>query len=223
MPGSWEQINSQPINQNRVLGCTLTRETCSVAWAFGLRNMYLPNGSWTALSGMPFDHARNTGCLKLLELGWEWLFFYDDDVIAPPDTIVRLINHNKQIVSGVYYRRYEPLAPVMLKDSPNGPQWITEYPKNSLIEVDFVGAGCLLIHRDVLKTLPPLSNRCHWFEWRCDRTDLPHLEKTSEDFTFCKHARNHGFKIHVDTSIQCVHAGLSASSVNGFKPLEIKP
>lgn len=223
MPGSWEQINSQPINQNRVLGCTLTRETCSVAWAFGLRSMYLPNGSWTALSGMPFDHARNTGCLKLLELGWEWLFFYDDDVIAPPDTIVRLINHNKQIVSGVYYRRYEPLAPVMLKDSPNGPQWITEYPKNSLIEVDFVGAGCLLIHRDVLKSLPPLSNRCHWFEWRCDRTDLPHLEKTSEDFTFCKHARNHGFKIHVDTSIQCVHAGLSASSVNGFKPLEIKP
>ncbi len=223
MPGSWEQINSQPINQNRVLGCVLTRETVTTAWAFGLKNIQLPNGSWTALSGMPFDMARDTGCLKLLELGWEWLFFLDDDVIAPPDTVFRLIGHNKPIVSGVYYRRYNPLAPVMLKDSQNGPQWIAEYPKNSLIEVDFVGAGCLLIHRDVLKSLPRLSNRCHWFEWRCDRTDLPHLEKTSEDFTFCKHARNHGFKIHVDTSIQCSHIGYASSSVEGYKPLEIKP
>lgn len=223
MPGSWEQINAQPVNQNRVLGCVLTRETVTTAWAFSLRNMYLPNGAWTALSGMPFDMARNTGCLKLLELGWEWLFFLDDDVIAPPDTIVRLINHNKPIISGLYYRRYAPLAPVMLKDTQNGPTWIVEYPANSLIEADFVGAGCLLIHRDVLKSLSPLSNRCHWFEWRCDRTDLGHLEKTSEDFTFCKHAKNHGYKIFVDTSIQCVHAGLSSSSIDGFKPLEIKP
>lgn len=223
MPGSWEQINAQPVNQNRVLGCVLTRETVTTAWAFGLKNMYLPNGAWTALSGMPFDMARNTGCLKLLELGWEWLFFLDDDVIAPPDTVIRLIKQNKPIISGVYYRRYPPLAPVMLKDTQNGPQWITEYPANSLVEVDFVGSGCLLIHRDVLKSLPPLSNRCHWFEWRCDRTDLPHLEKTSEDFTFCKHARNHGYKVHVDTSIQCQHIGYASSSLEGYKPLEIKP
>lgn len=143
MPASWEQINTAPVNQNRVLGCILTRETCTVAWAFGLRNIYMPSGAWTALQGMPFDHARNTGCLKLLELGWEWLFFLDDDVIPPPDVIAKLVSHNKPIVSGVYYRRYAPLAPVMLLDSQNGPQWITEYPANSLVEVDYVGAGCL--------------------------------------------------------------------------------
>jgi hypothetical protein len=223
MPASWEQINTAPINHNRVLGCILTRETVSTAWAFGFRNIHMPNGAWTALSGMPFGHARDTGGLKLLELGWEWLFFLDDDVICPPDTILKLLSHNKPIVSGVYYRRYAPLAPVMLLDSANGPQWITEYPANSLIKVDYVGAGCLLIHRSVLESLPPLSTSAHWFEWRCNRTDLPHLEKTSEDFTFCKHARNHGFEIFVDTSIQCVHCGLGSSSIEGFKPLEIKP
>ena len=90
-------------------------------------------------------------------------------------------------------------------------------------EVDYVGAGCLLIHRDVLNSLQPLSPRCRWFEWRCDRTDLPHLERTSEDFTFCKHARNHGYKIYVDTGIQCRHAGFGESGIGGtFKPLEIK-
>lgn len=225
MPASWEQINTAPVNQNRVLGCVLTRETVSTAWAFGFRNIHMQNGAWTALTGMPFDHARNTGCLKLLELGWEWLYFLDDDVIPPNDVLIKLMSHNKPIVSGVYYRRYAPLAPVMLLESENGsgPQWITQYPENSLIKVDYVGSGCLLIHRSVLESLPPLSNRCHWFEWRCDRTDLTHLEKTSEDFTFCKHARNHGFEIFVDTSIQCIHAGLGSSSIEGFKPLEIKP
>jgi hypothetical protein len=223
MPASWEQINTAPINHNRVLGCILTRETVSTAWAFGFRNIHMPNGAWTALSGMPFGHARDTGGLKLLELGWEWLFFLDDDVICPPDTILKLLSHNKPIVSGVYYRRYAPLAPVMLLDSAIGPQWITEYPANSLIKVDYVGAGCLLIHRSVLESLPPLSTSAHWFEWRCNRTDLPHLEKTSEDFTFCKHARNHGFEIFVDTSIQCQHCGQASSNIEGFKPLEIKP
>ena len=217
MPGSWELIN-----QNRVLCCILTRESASVAWAFGLRNLQIP-GAITGLSGMPFDHARNTGCQKLLELGWEWLFFLDDDVIPPPDAVMRLLNHKKPIVSGLYYRRYEPIVPVMLRDSEYGPQWIREFNAPELIEVDYVGAGCLLIHRDVLNSLQPLSARCRWFEWRCDRTDLPHLERTSEDFTFCKHARNHGYKIYVDTGIQCRHAGFGESSIGGtFKPLEIK-
>jgi hypothetical protein len=221
MAGSWEILNIEQ-NNPRVLVATLTRELVTTAWAMHFRQLVIPHGTFTMLSGMPFDHARNTACQKLLELQWEYLFFLDDDVGCPPDTIIKLLRHKLPIVSGVYYRRNLPLAPVMLKNSPNGPQWITEYPQNSLVEVDFVGAGCLLIQRQVLESLPPLSNRCGWFQWQCDRTDLPMLEKTSEDFTFMTHARNHGYKIMVDTSIQCLHIGLSSSSIEGFKPLELK-
>jgi hypothetical protein len=221
MPGSWE-ILSQEINNPRVLVCTLTRELVATTWAMGFRNLMLPNGNFTFLSGMPFDHARNTGCQKLLELGWEYLFFLDDDIVCPPDTIIKLVSHRLPIVSGLYYRRMMPLVPCMLRDSPEGPQWITHYQENAVIEVDLVGSGCLLIHRQVLESLQPLSNRCRWFEWRCDRTDLPVLEKTSEDFTFMRHAKNNGYKIHVDTSIQCRHLGLSETSFEGIKPLELK-
>jgi hypothetical protein len=218
MAGSWELIN-----QNRVLVCTLTRELVTTTWAINFRNLQIP-GSYTFVSGMPFDHARNTGCQKLLELGWEWLFFLDDDVLCPADTITRLMAHKLPIVSGLYYRRANPLVPVMLKEKPDntGYDWITEYQQNSLVEVDLVGCGCLLIHRDMLTKYPPVSKNCRWFEWRCDNMDLPANERTSEDFTYMRHIRNLGQKIYVDTSIVCRHVGLS-ESVNGkLTPLELK-
>lgn len=211
MAGSWELLN-----KNRVLAVILTREIITTAWSVGFRNLQIP-GTYTFLSGMPFDHARNTGCLKTLELDFEWLFFLDDDVIPPPDAIYKLMSHKQPIVSGVYYRRNPPICPVMLRDTPNGKEWVTEFYSPSLIEVDYVGAGCLLIHRDVLNNLPQ-----PWFEWRCDRVDLPQGERMSEDFAFCVNARQKGYKINVDTSVQCRHIGLGESRIGGaFVPGEL--
>jgi len=219
MPGAWEL--TQPDGNDQVLVAVLTREQVTTAWAFGFRNLVIP-GTYTGLTGMPFDHARNTACERAMELNFQWLFFLDDDVICPPDTILRLLAHNKPIVSGLYYRRATPIIPVMLKEQGINRNWITEFNIPELLEVDYVGAGCLLIHRDVLASLPPISTQNHWFDWRVNRTDLPPHERMSEDFVFCKHARNGGYKIYVDTSVQCKHAGFSEAKHPGqLTPLEL--
>lgn len=211
MPGAWELLDQQ-----RVLVAILTREFTTAAWSFGFKQLQIP-GTYTGLSGMPYDHARNTGCQKLLELGWEYLFFLDDDTIPPPDAILRLMAHRQPIVSGVYYRRNPPIVPVMLKETPTGRNWITEFKSPDLMEVDYVGAGCLLIHRDVLTKLAP-----PWFDWRVDRYDLPDTARMSEDFRFCQYARENGYKILVDTSVQCRHVGLGESRPGGvFVPAEL--
>jgi hypothetical protein len=197
-----------------------------MAWAVGFRNLVIP-GSFTCLSGMPFGHARNTGCLKLLELGWDWLFFLDSDVILPHDAIPRLMAHRKPIVSGLYYRRNNPICPVMLRNNPEGGRtWITEYKIPDLMEVDFVGSGCLLIHRDVIMAMKPVvgnTNCNRWFEWKVDREDLDPKERMSEDFSFCERARKElAVKIFVDTSVQCKHVGFSESKLPGqLTPLEL--
>lgn len=224
MAGSWE------IQQhNQVLVVILTREITTTAWAFGLRNLIIP-GTLTGLSGMPFDMARNVGCQKVLDLGFQYVFFLDDDTIPPPDAILKLMAHKKPIVSGLYYRRNIPIQPVMLRELPDGnKQWVTEIDPGvsvdqPLMEVDYVGAGCLLINRDVLLSLPPMSNRCHWFDWTIDRTDLPENERMSEDFNFCRNARKNGFPIFVDTSVHCRHVGLGESKIGGtYTPLELLP
>jgi len=168
---------------------------------------------------MPFDHARNESCKACLSGGFEWLFSLDSDVIPPRDAIPRLISRNLPIVSGLYCRRSPPNSvPVAIK---NG-QWLTEYEDNSLVEVDLVGSGALLIHRSVLERLPPQRPEAgkHWFDWRVDCKDvLPHDRCLSEDFTLMQHARNHGYHVMLDTSVKCKHIGLAEAGFGTFGPL----
>lgn len=214
MAGAWEM-------QRSVLAGVLHTDLTSIAWAFGLRRLKVP-GPVIGLAGMPYDMARNQLCQASLDGGFDYVFHYDSDVIPPPDAVLRLVAHNLPVVSGVYCRRSPPHAiPVMLKDG----KWISDPPRDKIIDVDLVGAGCLLIRRDVLQRLPPLDPQLgrHWFSWRVDRGHmLPPGEGLSEDFSFCLHCRKHGIPVKVDTSIMCQHVGLAKAGLHTFDPCEVQ-
>jgi len=211
MPGAWEKEGRE------VLVGILTRDLVSTQWAIGFKALALPpTAGWTTITGMPFDSGRNVCCERVLKNDFKYLMFLDDDVIPPPDAYMKLVKHNVDIVSGLYVRRTEPIAPVMIRYKDGKPEWVTNFVPDSIQEVDLVGAGCLLIHKKVLQAMPP-----PWFEWKVDRKDLPPMERTSEDFTFCKKAKELGFKILVDTSVKCLHVGLGQSSMEGFCPIAI--
>lgn len=215
MAVSWE-IQNTP----RVLTAILHVETTTVAWSLGLKQLVTP-GPVLPLTGMPFDHARNEACQHAKQNGFHYIFFLDSDVVAPPDTILRLIARNEPFISGIYHRRSPPHGiPVMLK---NG-RWITKYPQNKVIEVDLVGAGCLLLRRDFLESIPPQRPGKPWFDWRVDMKEvLPPDECLSEDFTLNLWARKHGWKVKVDTSIQCRHIGFGEAVPDGMIPLNTHP
>ncbi len=215
MAGSWE-IPPQ------VLVSTLQVDIVTTAWAYGMRNLIIPGSLYPLpLAGMPYDHSRNMACMRTLELGADYLFFLDSDVIAPRDTILRLIAHKKPVISGMYSRRSPPWAvPVMIRDG----KWVTDFEKGSVISVDLVGSGCLLIAREVLEQLPPSDpvRSKHWFDWRVDMAgNSPPGTALSEDFTFCKNVREKlGIPILVDTSIECQHVGFASATFGHYKPME---
>lgn len=218
MAGAWEI-------QETVLASILHTDVTTIDWSFGLRNLILPGG-FSPIAGMPYDHARNAACQQTLECGADWLFFLDSDVRPPADTVLRLMARRQPIISGVYARRSPPVGlPVMMR---NG-QWVTDYEPGSIIEVDVVGAGCLLIHRSVLEKFKenPLGKERGkpWFDWRVDMGGLlPPGEAMSEDFCFCLHARRQfGYRILVDTGVQCKHIGFSEARVGSFGPLQVTP
>lgn len=205
MPGAWE------IGRPEVLVAILTRETTTMAWAKTHRMMKLPPGHDIAyISGMPYDHARNHACEGMLKQGFQYLWFIDDDVQTPPDSYNILRSNNKDIVSGLYYRRQEPHSPVAVVDTPAGQCWLPKWEAGQLIEVKYSGAGCMLIRRNVLETMPR-----PWFEWLVDREDVHIDDRTSEDFTFCRKARHYGFTTWLDTRVQCYHTGLSKVFTDG--------
>lgn len=218
MAGSWE-IKAQ----KQVLVGILHVDQVTIAWAFGLRNLIVP-GAFLPVAGMPYDHARNTICAKALEGGFEWVFMLDSDVIPPNDAILRLMAHKQPFVSGVYCRRSPPhTIPVMLKTVNGQRQWLTQIPPTGLIEVDLVGAGCLLIHRSFLESIPHQKPGKPWFNWQVDQQGfLPPGECLSEDFTLCQHAIRNGHKVLVDCSIRCKHIGLGEADYGTFLPAEVR-
>jgi len=215
MSGSWEILAGK-----KVLTGILHVETTTMPWSLGFRHLYLP-GPVMPVSGLPFCHARNSICQAALEQGFEHVFFLDSDVIPPPDAVPRLLARNLGVVSGLYCRRSPPAGvPVMQK--PPG-QWVTQFEPGSLVDVDTVGAGCLLIHRRILEGLAakmPADNPRKWFEWRVDFNGrAPREECMSEDFEMCRRVRTLlGEKIWVDTSIVCRHIGLAEATYGNFAP-----
>lgn len=189
-----------------------SRGTATIEWSFALRNLELPEGADVGyIYGYSVDHERNQAVTTALKGGYDWLFFLDDDVIAPPGTFARLNSHHLDIVSGLYWKRWEPIEPAMRWDEPKE----RKFKMGDLVEVDYAGAGCLLIQRSVLEKI-----EYPWFEWATSRPDLPQDERDSDDYFFCRKARKAGFKIHVDTGVRCLHVGYGRAGLGGsFVPL----
>lgn len=210
MSGAWEY------ERPSVFVAILTRGIVPTQWAQSFRALQLPDTARIAFySGMPFDHARNVAVEQAINHGFNHLMFLDDDVLPPPDVYYRLVAHSADIISGLYHRRQNPIYPVAMIKTETGYGWISEYNRG-VINVDLVGAGCLLIHRLVLEKM-----KKPWFEWLIDREDIKEGERFSEDFAFCAKAQKLGYQILLDTSIECSHAGYGyTDSERKMKPLE---
>jgi hypothetical protein len=150
------------------------------------------------LFGSPLDRVRNNAVREMLAGDHTHLFFLDDDVLTAPDAILVLLSRELPIVSGLYPMRDEPHQPIILKiceDAEGKHRFDFPYhmnaPKNQLVEADAVGAGCLLIERTVLEQLKE-----PWFRL---------TEKSGEDIYFCMKAHASGYKIYVDTGVDCLH------------------
>jgi len=157
-------------------------------------------------------YARNLLAEKAKDVA-DYIFFVDDDVLPPINTITKLLSHNKDIVCGLYFSNREPHFPQIFfknyeddlnKDDPVA-KWsgkydcVENYEKDKLIEIDACGAGCMLIKAEVFKKL-----KLPYFWYIPKSEDKP---RKGEDFYFCEKAKEAGYKIYCDTSIVCKHIG----------------
>lgn len=171
---------------------------------------------------MPYDMSRNTACKAMLDGGFEWILSIDSDVVPPNNALVRLLSHKQPFISAMYSRRSPPWSVmVAIRDG----QWVTNFKKGSVIEVDLVGAGFLLMHRSVVENFFNFPQRPGHpvFDWRVNYQGLmPPGQCLSEDFTLCAAYRSRGGKVLVDTSVECHHCGYAESTFGNYKPMEVR-
>ena len=206
-----------------------------------------PRVKFITLSGQPVDQARN---MIVENAAGEWLFFLDSDVICPADTIPRLMATAKRldakIVSGLYYRRSNPLegnrpVPGMYRWFPEqiteygrgGHRAILDFKPGDVVEADVVGAGCLLINMEVFRTVPKSAVR-EWYLKHYGDIPLFHTvpdgwfvfgpyiksNQMSEDFIALHAMKEYGYKCFVDTSVLCKHVLPFSVGIEGFQAVD---
>lgn len=155
--------------------------------------------------------------------GFDAFLCVDADTAFTPDHVRQLLAHELEIVSGAY--------PVKKAPDTFAAGWFGEVEGISLpsqrvavdttglIEVDWTGAGFLLLRRDALETMdyPWFSGR----EISFTSEEGPCAQLASEDLGFCMKARRAGKKVMLDADCRVQHvvhpneqAGTISAAIN---------
>lgn len=155
-----------------------------------------------ARMGMTSEFLTNTD--------YGYMMWLDADIEFSSDDVGKLWNLDADIAVGVYR---------MKSDNSKFAAWVdgklvTDLDQfNEPIEVDYAGTGFMLIKREVVeelaKVVPHFTN---------ERKNIPALYQTpihngileSEDYHFCRIARENGFKVMMDPTIKLKHWGIKS-------------
>lgn len=140
----------------------------------------------------------------------DYLMFLDSDMVFSTDIFDRLVASDVDIVSGMCFMREYPFKPAFMRiDSEGLYKPVEDFEPNRLIEVDAVGMACTLIKKKVLDAIGK-----PYFEFMKN-------EKTGdimgEDVSFCKKAKDKGFKVFVDTSLEIGHIAHQVIGLETYK------
>lgn len=145
--------------------------------------------------------ARDLIVDRALEFGSDYVFFFDDDMIFARDTFLRLWRRNVPFVGALAFTGREPITPVLYRFKRNWnfskqtedvdiePIW--RYERDSLVQVDAIGTGVVLIKTDVFRRVPK-----PWFHG---------AKGAGEDIHFCWQCAKAGVPIFCDTSVKTIH------------------
>ena len=151
--------------------------------------------------------ARNEMTATFLKSDHSHMMWLDADIVFAPEGVASLWNHQADVAVGFYAmkRLGNPIAAwragklVDLKECPAEP-----------FEVDFAGTGFMLVKREVIEHLVAAAQK-----YEGPNGEVPLLYDTlvhdgifeSEDYNFCRKAREAGYKILGDPSIKLGHIG----------------
>lgn len=146
------------------------------------------------ICGEPVTLVRNCIASRFLDNsnGTHLLMIDDDTVPALPETALRLAALDAPIATGI--------TPMLVNERVEFNVWRNGYWEppwpHGTFEVEACGTSCLMIRREVLEAL-----EFPWFQFQQNRSN--HLR--SEDVSFCRRARDAGYKIMCDANVICSH------------------
>lgn len=155
---------------------------------------------------------RNTFASELLKTEHTHLLMLDTDHQHPSDIAERLLrwwkaDNSRKIIAALCFRRGEPYDPLAFVKTESGEfHTLAQWPK-TLVQVQAVGSGAILIHRSVFEQL-----KFPWFE-------ITYVNGVAigEDMTFCRKAEEAGISIWCDMTTVSPHIMESLVDEGSFR------
>jgi hypothetical protein len=162
------------------------------------------------VEGLPIDQARCDVAKTCREMGLKYLFFLDWDVLPPPETLQRLVytldNRPEIDVAAALYTTRAPVpAPLVYRAFDVGVDW--DWTAGDVLDVEGVATGATLFRVSCFDKVPE-----PWFV----------TDGGTEDLYFCRHLRENGGRIVLDTALQCGHQD-QASGITYTVPQDSLP
>ena len=152
---------------------------------------------------IPHDSARNYCIDQFLGTDDTHLFFVDADVVPPNDALHKLLEADKDVISGLYptvwydktkmefFRRHNVFSHIE-KDGE-----LVEAKGKDIQKIAHAGGGCLLIKRHVIEAM---TKPYFLFEYNDDGIMI-----TGEDVYFGKKTEKMGIKTFAHFDVVCNH------------------
>ncbi|MBU1201571.1 MAG: hypothetical protein KJ583_06070 [Nanoarchaeota archaeon] len=154
--------------------------------------------------------ARNMLREEVLKEGFDYLLFIEQDIIVPYNLVERLMQHQKEVCSALYFNEvapqkarhgvnttYFPMAWSFDNESLKRGEYVEkllrpeDLVQGRLMHVDVSGLAAVLIRREVLEQI----------EFRY----IDGTPQIFEEFCFGRDCRDKGIDIYLDTSVVCRH------------------
>jgi len=152
--------------------------------------------------------ARNELAATFLQTEYSHLFFLDADIEFEPWHVANIWNMQADIGVGVYaMKKRDQQLFAAWKDG----ALVTDLAQyREPIEVDFAGTGFMCISRNVIETLAKTAETYTGPNGEVSALFMTPIHNhgfQSEDYHFCRKAREAGFKVIMDPAVRLVHWG----------------
>jgi hypothetical protein len=134
----------------------------------------------------------------------------DDDMTFPPDTLVRMLEHDKGFLCCNAYRKVPPFAPIAQIWDKEDERFYTIHvdpEKGQLRRISTCGTGLVMFNMETFNRI-----KFPWFEFAYalddDKSNPQYIEGhvlIGEDTNFCFKAAEAGVKLYCDFSIEVGH------------------
>jgi hypothetical protein len=172
-----------------------------------------PDGTIASFShGQSPARNRNLMIKQAIEYECSHILFLDDDLAFKPDLLMNLLQHDVEIVTGLYLMRNFPHQPIIFEfvdDNGACIHHFLSHNEKGLVPIVACGLGACLVKTDVFNHLE--------YPWiRLGELDKDHW---TDDLGFFKRVREAGFSIHCDLDTVVGHMAtvtIWPENVNGI-------